>query len=178
VEHRWPLSTAQKPVELVEVSEPNLMRDQFPYQQPPKVLFDGLEVPANPPDEILITDTTFRDGQQARAPLEVAQIVRLYDLLHRLSGANGVIRKSEFFLYSSRDREAVNQVLSRGYRYPEVTGWVRAKREDLRLVREAGLKETGILTSCSDYHIFLKLGWTRRKALENYVGVVSEALSQ
>jgi isopropylmalate/homocitrate/citramalate synthase len=55
---------------------------------------------------------------------------------------------------------------------------VRAKREDLRLVREAGLKETGILTSCSDYHIFLKLGWTRRKALENYVGVVSEALSQ
>ncbi len=178
VEHRWPLSSARKPVEVVDVNEPNLMREQFPYHQPPKVLFDGLEVPADPPDEILITDTTFRDGQQARAPLEVPQIVRLYDLLHRLSGPNGVIRKSEFFLYSTRDREAVYQVLSRGHRYPEVTGWVRAKTEDLRLVRDAGLKETGILTSCSDYHIFLKLGWNRRKALDNYVGVVSEALAQ
>jgi len=178
VEHRWPLSSARKLVDVLDVSEPNLMREQFPYHEPPKVLFDGLEVPIDAPDEILITDTTFRDGQQARAPLEVAQIVRLYDLLHRLSGPNGIIRKSEFFLYSTRDREAVHQVLSRGYRYPEVTGWVRAKHEDLRLVREAGLKETGILTSCSDYHIFLKLAWNRRKALENYVGVVSEALSQ
>jgi citrate (Re)-synthase len=178
VEQRWPLKSARAAVDVVDVAEPNLMREQFPYRDPPKVLFDGIEVPPDPPDEILITDTTFRDGQQARAPLEVAQIVRLYDLLHRLSGPNGVIRKSEFFLYSRRDREAVAQVLSRGYRYPEVTGWVRAKREDLGLVREAGLKETGILTSCSDYHIFLKLGWTRRKALDNYVGVVSEALSQ
>ena len=178
MEHRWPLVNARKPVDLVEVSEPNLMREQFPYHNPPKVLFDGLDVPLDPPEEILITDTTFRDGQQARAPLGVAQIVRLYDLLHRLSGPNGVIRKSEFFLYSARDREAVREVLARGYRYPEVTGWVRAKREDLRLVREAGLKETGILTSCSDYHIFLKLGWDRRKAFDNYVGVVSEALAQ
>jgi len=178
VGYRWPLVGARKPVDLVEVSEPNLMREQFPYHAPPKVLFDGLEVPLDPPEEILITDTTFRDGQQARAPLEMPQIVRLYDLLHRLSGPNGVIRKSEFFLYSVRDREAVRQVLSRGYRYPEVTGWVRAKREDLRLVREAGLGETGILTSCSDYHIFLKLGWDRRKAFENYVSVVSDALAQ
>jgi citrate (Re)-synthase len=178
VEHRWPLSSMRKPVEVVDVNEPNLMREQFPYAQPPKVLFDRMDVPTDPPDEIVITDTTFRDGQQARAPLEVHQIVRLYDLLHRLSGPQGVIRKSEFFLYSARDREAVRQVLSRGHRYPEVTGWVRAKPEDLRLVREAGLKETGILTSCSDYHIFLKLGWNRRKALDNYVGVASEALSQ
>jgi isopropylmalate/homocitrate/citramalate synthase len=163
---------------VVDVTEPNLLREQFPYRDPPKVLFDGVEVPPDPPEEIFITDTTFRDGQQARAPLEGTQIVRLFDLLHRLSGPQGVIRKSEFFLYSTRDRQAIQQVLSRGYRYPEVTGWVRAKREDLRLVREAGLSETGILTSCSDYHIFLKLGWTRRQALDNYIGVVSEALSQ
>jgi len=178
VEHRWPLSNVRRSVDVADVSEPNLMREQFPYHEPPKVLFDGIGVPADPPDEIIITDTTFRDGQQARAPLEVGQIVRLFDLLHRLSGPNGVIRKSEFFLYGVRDRQAVAEVLSRGYRFPEVTGWVRAKPEDLRLVREAGLKETGILTSCSDYHIFMKLGWTRRKALDNYLAVVSEALSQ
>ncbi|HKV44294.1 MAG TPA: 2-isopropylmalate synthase [bacterium] len=177
MEHRWPLSNVRRSVEVADVSEPNLMREQFPYHEPPKVLFDGIDVPTALPDEIIITDTTFRDGQQARAPLEVSQIVRLFDLLHRLSGPNGVIRKSEFFLYGVRDREAVAGVLSRGYRFPEVTGWVRAKPEDLRLVREAGLKETGILTSCSDYHIFMKLGWTRRKALDNYLAVVSEALS-
>jgi isopropylmalate/homocitrate/citramalate synthase len=178
VEPHWPLKSARTPTRIVDVDQPNLMREQFPYHEPPKVLFDGVQVQVDPPGEILITDTTFRDGQQARAPLEVSQILRLYDLLHRLSGPNGVIRKSEFFLYSRRDREAVAQVLSRGYRYPEVTGWVRAKREDLRLVRDAGLQETGILTSCSDYHIFLKLGWDRRKAFENYTAVVAEALAQ
>src|SRR5437879_13352094 len=109
VEHRWPLTNARRLVDVVDVTEPNLMREQFPYERPPKVLFDGVEVPLDPPDEILITDTTFRDGQQARAPLGVPQIVRLYDLLHRLSGPNGVIRKSEFFLYSARDREAVRE---------------------------------------------------------------------
>ena len=178
MESRWPLRSGHKPIAVADVAEPNLMREQFPYLDPPKVLFDGIEVPVDPPDEIFITDTTFRDGQQARAPLDVAQIVRLFDLLHRMSGPNGVIRKSEFFLYGARDREAVRHVQSRGYRFPEVTGWIRAKREDLALVREAGLSETGILTSCSDYHIFLKLGWTRRQALDNYVGVVSEALAQ
>ena len=37
----------------------------------------------NCPDEIWITDTTFRDGQQARAPYTVDQIVTLYlSLIH------------------------------------------------------------------------------------------------
>jgi len=178
VERRWPLRSVRAQADVIDVTEPNLMREQFPYHEPPKVFFDGLDAPLDLPDEIFITDTTFRDGQQARAPLEVAQVVHLFDLLHRLSGPRGIVRKSEFFLYSTRDRQAVEQVLARGYRYPEVTGWIRAKREDLRLVRDAGLGETGILTSCSDYHIFLKLGWTRRQALDNYLGIVEEALGQ
>jgi len=37
---------------------------------------------------------------------------------------------------------------------PEITGWIRAVKEDFKLVKEMGLKETGILTSVSDYHIF------------------------
>ena len=39
-----------------------------------------------------------------------------------------------------------------------------------------GLKETGILTSVSDYHIFLKLNWNRRKAMDEYLGIVKAAL--
>ncbi len=161
---------------LVEVAEPNLLRDQFPYTEPPRILFDGIEVPLNLPAEIYITDTTFRDGQQARPPYTVDQIVHIYDLLHRLGGPRGVIRQCEFFLYTDRDRQAVERCLERGYRYPEVTGWIRASKKDFQLVKEMGLAETGILTSCSDYHIFLKLGWNRRQALEKYLDVVRAAL--
>ena len=35
---------------------------------------------------------------------------------------------------------------------------------DYQLVRSAGLKETGILTSISDYHIFKKLNSDRQAA--------------
>ncbi len=155
---------------------PNLMRDQFPYDQPPRILFDGVEVPQNRPADIFLTDTTFRDGQQARTPYTVEQIVHLYDLLHRLSGPRGVIRQSEFFLYSEKDRQAVEQCQERGYRFPEVTAWIRAVKKDFQLVKEMQIAETGILTSCSDYHIYLKLGLTREEAMAQYLDVVRAAL--
>ena len=163
--------------ELKDVPEPNLMKEIFPYTDVPYVEFDHKYIPPCPAREIWITDTTFRDGQQARPPYTVEQIVDLYKLMHRLGGPNGVIRQSEFFLYTQKDREAVEKCLALGYRYPEVTGWIRARVEDLQLVKEMGLKETGILTSCSDYHIFLKLKKTRREALEDYLRIVKEALS-
>ena len=78
-------------------------------------------------------------------------------MLHKLSGPKGIIRQSEFFLYSQRDKEAVEQCLALGHRFPEITGWVRAKKEELAEVKKMGLKETGILTSVSDYHIYHKM---------------------
>ena len=128
------------------------------------------------PDEIWITDTTFRDGQQSRAPYTTDQIVTIYDYLHRLGGPKGKIRQSEFFLYSKKDRDAVYRCLEKGYEFPEVTSWIRASRKDFELVKEIGLKETGILVSCSDYHIFYKLKMTRKQALEHYLSVVRECL--
>ena len=63
-----------------------------------------------------------------------------------------------------------------GHKYPECTGWIRAVKGDFRLVKEAGLKETGMLTSCSDYHIFQKLKFrTRKECLESYCEVVAAA---
>src|SRR5208283_2968840 len=125
--------------------------------------------PIRPAEEIFITDTTFRDGQQSRPPYTAEQIVKIYQLLNKLGGPNGVIRQSEFFIYSNKDREAVESCLELGLRYPEITGWIRAAKEDVRLVKEFGLKETGILTSVSDYHIFLKLGKKRSQALDSYL---------
>jgi isopropylmalate/homocitrate/citramalate synthase len=161
---------------LQEVEEPNLMRDIFPYTEVARIDFDYKFVMPQPPEEMLLTDTTFRDGQQARPPYTVKQIVEIFDMLHRLSGPRGIVRQSEFFLYSAKDKEAVNQCRERGYRYPEITGWIRAHASDLGLVKDMGLTETGILTSVSDYHIFLKLKWNRRKALDDYLAIVKAAL--
>jgi isopropylmalate/homocitrate/citramalate synthase len=164
--------------QLQDVGEPNLFRDVFPYEEVCRVEFDHRVELIDPPEEIFITDTTFRDGQQARPPYTVQQIVELYDMLHRLGGPNGVIRQTEFFLYSDKDKEAVRQCLAKGYRYPEVTGWIRANKDDFKLVKEMGLKETGILTSVSDYHIFLKLGKNRRTAMIDYLRVMEAALAE
>ena len=165
-------------LEVADIPEPNLLREVFPYSEVPRMVFDGKSVPIEPASEFLITDTTFRDGQQARPPYTVAQMVRLYDMLSRLGGPNGVIRASEFFLYSEKDKEAVRQCMELGHRYPEVTGWIRANKEDFKLVKELGLKETGILTSASDYHIFLKFNKTRAQILELYLDLVTTALNE
>jgi isopropylmalate/homocitrate/citramalate synthase len=159
-------------------AEPNLLREQFPYDAPPLIVFDGADVPMNRPEDIFITDTTFRDGQQARTPYTVEQITALFDLLHRLSGPKGVIRQTEFFLYSEKDRQAVRACQEKGYTFPEITAWIRAVAKDFQLVKEMGIRETGILTSCSDYHIHLKLGMNREQAMDQYLSVVKSALAE
>jgi isopropylmalate/homocitrate/citramalate synthase len=167
---------AKKPPELVDVEKPNLYREIFRYAEFPKVVFDNQEVEYDIPEKIWITDTTFRDGQQARPPYTPEQILRIYDLLHEIDGGTGLIRQSEFFLYSERDRKAVELCRERGYRFPEITGWIRAVPADFKLVSQMELGETGILTSASDYHIFLKLRKTRAQAMNNYLDVARAAL--
>ncbi len=159
-----------------DVAEPNLYREVFSYEGFPRALFDGQSVPLDLPEAIWLTDTTFRDGQQARAPYTSEQILHLYDLMHKFDGGAGVIRQSEFFLYSEKDREAVRKCLERGYEFPQVTGWIRAVKKDFQLVKQMGLRETGILTSCSDYHLFLKLRKGRSGALAMYLDVVKSCL--
>jgi isopropylmalate/homocitrate/citramalate synthase len=161
---------------LSDVKEPILFREQFPYVEVPKLIFDANTPPISTPDEILITDTTFRDGQQARPPYTPKQIADIYTLLHRLGGPKGIIRQSEFFLYSEKDKETVEMCKNLGFKYPEITGWIRANKQDFKLVKEIGLTETGILTSISDYHIFLKLNKKRSEAFSDYVAIVESAL--
>ncbi|MDI6448961.1 2-isopropylmalate synthase [Anaerobaca lacustris] len=167
---------AEKDLRLVDTDKPNLYRETFPYSEFPKVIFDHERVEYEIPEKIWITDTTFRDGQQAKPPFMPEQILRIYDLLHEIDGGTGLIRQCEFFLYSERDRKAVELCQERGYEYPEITGWIRAVAADFKLVSQMGLKETGILTSASDYHIFLKLRKTRSQALSGYLDIVKAAL--
>ena len=160
---------------LQDVENPNLYRDVYPYEEVPKVPFNHRRVPMGMPEEIWITDTTMRDGQQSVEPYTVEQIVDLYRLLSRLGGPKGIIRQTEFFIYSKKDREAVERCRDLGLCFPEITTWIRATKEDFKLVRTLGIKETGILVSCSDYHIFKKLKMTRSEALKTYLATVAEA---
>ena len=165
-------------IQLINPAKPELFREQFPYSDVPPILFDEKTVPMSSPEKIWITDTTFRDGQQSRPPYKPEQIVHIFDLLHRLGGDSGIIKQSEFFLYSDRDREAVEACIDRKYKYPEVTGWIRAHEDDFNLVEKYGLKETGILTSVSDYHIYIKLKSDRKKIMEKYLNIVRKAIEK
>lgn len=161
--------------ELQDVEEPNLYRDIYDYDSVPKVAFNHRKVPMNMPEEIRITDTSFRDGQQSVEPYTVEQIVALYKLLSKLGGPYGIISQTEFFIYSKKDREAVEKCQALGLKFPEITTWIRASKEDFKLVKDLGIRETGILVSCSDYHIFKKMKMTRSECLKHYLEVVSLA---
>ena len=161
---------------LQDVAEPNLYRQLFDYKSIPKVSFNHRLVPMEMPANIWVTDTTFRDGQQSGSPFTVQQIVDLYKMFSRLGGPKGVIRQSEFFLYTEKDQQAVRACQELGLEFPEITSWIRANKKDFELVRSMEVAETGILVSCSDYHIFKKMNLTRAKAMDQYLGIVKDAL--
>ena len=182
------MNKMRKKHQLVDAVEPNLLIETFPHSLPPLIRFEGpvienvdgkaveFDFRSVKDRDILISDTTFRDGQQARPPYTIEQMVHIYDLMSRLSGPKGVIRQTEFFLYTKNDRETLDRCRALGHVYPECTGWIRADKGDFRLVKEAGLKETGMLTSSSDFHIFQKLKFNSRKqCMDSYCEVVDAA---
>ena len=162
---------------LQDVAEPNLQRDIYTQGTVPKVAFNHRRVPMNMPEEIWITDTSLRDGQQSVEPYSVDQIVQIYKLLNKLGGPYGIIRQTEFFIYSKKDREAIEKCMSLDLKFPEITTWIRATKKDFQLVRDLGIQETGILVSCSDFHIFKKMGMSRSQALEYYLATVKDAFN-
>ena len=142
--------------------------------------------PAQPPavDDLpkLITDTTLRDGAQdsriALFPHEAR--VRYFDLLHQLDNGTGTIYAVEAFIYQKRDMWTLEQLLDRGYEWPKVTTWTRATPKDIKQLVEVSqgkIKETGMLASASDHHIFDKLGFkSKEEAIEKYLQPIETAL--
>ena len=122
-----------------------------------------------------ITDTTLRDGSQdARLAIFPNQAkIKYYDLLHRLDNGTGVIDNVEVFIYQKRDIWVLEELLARGYQYPRVTTWTRAVPKDIKdlvSVSAGKIKETGMLASSSDHHIFDKLRFhSKEEAIEKYL---------
>ena len=160
---------------LQDVAEPNLQRDIYSYGTVPKVAFNHRRVPMNMPEEIWITDTSLRDGMQSVEPYTVDQIVNIYKLLNKLGGPYGIIRQTEFFIYSQKDRKALEKCMELNLKFPEITTWIRASKKDFQLVKDLGIRETGILVSCSDYHIFKKMGMTRKQCMDYYLATIADA---
>ena len=172
------LTSPEKNHQLEDRTEANMFREFFPYDEIPRVAFNNVHVPMYMQDNIYITDTTFRDGQQSRAPYTTEQIVQIYKYFHRLSGPKGILRQCEFFLYSEKDRNAVYKCRELGYEFPQITSWIRASEKDFELVKQMEIDETGILVSCSDYHIFHKLHMKRSEAIAHYTKIIRQCIDK
>lgn len=154
-------------IQINDPTTPDRLRHLYPEGGAPRV-----PVPGRPDVRLRITDTTFRDGQQAGEPFGLDAALGLHRVLADLDAGSGRIAQTELFLYGERDRALLEAIRETGARWPEPTAWIRADARDLGLVRAAGVAETGILCSASDHHIYGKLGWTRREALDRYVELV------
>lgn len=137
------------------------------YEDMPKI-----ELPLK--QEIRISDSTIRDGAQMPGVIMTKKTkLQVYEYLHKIG-----IEKIECFLYNERDKTVAREMLNRGYKYPEVTAWARANTKDIDIVLEFdGIKETGILMSVSDIHLFDKIEFkSREAAMDHYLGVLDYAL--
>ena len=142
--------------------------------------------PAIPPtgqtEPKLITDTTLRDGaQDSRFPFFPNEHrLKYVDLLHELDNGTGRIWAIETFIYHERDLWVLEKLLERGYEYPQITTWIRANPKDvkdLHNVSQGRVKETGMLASSSDHHIFDKLGFgSKEEAIDKYLKPILTAL--
>ncbi len=164
--------------------EVNADRVYYNYQgrMPPVQLeAEPAPLPAADNEPKLITDTTLRDGaQDSRFPLFPNEArLRYVDLLHRLDNGSGRIYAIETFIYQKRDLWVLDKLLERGYEFPRITTWIRATPKDVKELYEASqgrVKETGLLASSSDHHIFDKLGYhSKAEAIEKYLKPVLTA---
>ncbi|MEA1945530.1 MAG: isopropylmalate synthase [Euryarchaeota archaeon] len=124
--------------------------------------------------EVFISDSTIRDGSQMPGiVMKRRHKLRIYEFLHDIG-----IEKLETFVYHKRDLDAIAGMQDIGYEYPEITGWARALPSDIDFVLDVdGIKETGILMSVSDSHIFDKMQLaSREEAHERYLNALQYAV--
>src|SRR5260221_4819322 len=156
-----------------EPDSPEYFLDSFPRDNFPR--YAWTHRPETLPQQAWTTETTHRDGQQGGLPLTTEQSLAIYDILCRFTGTSGAIRQAEFFVYRQSDRAALEGALERyqGGAPIEPTTWIRATAKDVELIRELGVRETGMLASASDYHTFHKFKpGGRGQAAQTYLDAV------
>ncbi|MCX4881496.1 MULTISPECIES: pyruvate carboxyltransferase [unclassified Streptomyces] len=159
--------------------EPEYFPEVFPRDAFPRYTWDDGMRPLTLPHEVWLSETTHRDGQQGGLPLSLDTSRQIYDILCEITGESTAIRHAEFFPYRDSDRNALIYALERHRDGApiEPTTWIRARREDVELIKRIGVTETGLLSSSSDYHTFHKFGsGGRTEAAAMYLDAVAMAL--
>ncbi len=148
----------------------------FQGRMPPvQMEADPAPIPIGDTEPRLITDTTLRDGaQDSRFPFFPNEDrLRYVELLHDLDNGTGTIYAIETFIYHKRDVWVLEKLLEQGWEWPRVTTWIRANPKDVKELYEISqgrVKETGMLASSSDHHIFDKLGYhSKEEAIQKYL---------
>ncbi|MBP1626822.1 MAG: pyruvate carboxyltransferase [Holophagaceae bacterium] len=134
------------------------------------------QAPGFDPARIWITDSTFREGLQAMAPISTEQATTIFGLISRIGGPEGLIRESDFFVHTPAQRERMEACLDLGLEFPKTSLWIRASAEDVRLVRPYGGGRVSVVMPCSDLQIREKLGFTRVQAIQQYMSLVATLL--
>ncbi len=163
--------------EMIDPAAPEYFLDSFPRDAFPQYVWNPK--PSALPQQAWLTETTHRDGQQGGLPLTTEQSLKIYDILCRFSAASGLIRQAEFFVYRPSDRAALEGALERYHAGApiEPTTWIRATAKDVALIRDLGVRETGMLASASDYHTFHKFKpGGRQQAAQVYLEAVQVTL--
>ena len=156
---------------------PYYFPEQYPAERFPS--YGWVDRPAGFPPEVWTTETTHRDGQQGGLPLTSEQSIQIYDLLCRFTGKSGAIRQAEYFVYRKQDLDGFRAAQERyATGAPiEPTTWIRAAVKDVKLIQSLGVKESGLLASISDYHVFHKFQpGGRAQAANIYLDAVQLAL--
>ncbi len=156
---------------------PDYFERQFPKATFP--LYGWPTRPPGLPTQIWTTETTHRDGQQGGLPLTTEQSIRIYEILCRFTRNSGAIRQAEFFVYRRSDLDALQEAQRRFQSgHPiEPTTWIRASTKDVKLIQSLGVRESGLLASISDYHVFHKFTpGGRKQAAALYLDAVQMAL--
>lgn len=165
--------------DLLNSREPEYYLDSFPRDKFPRYVWSNK--PETLPQEVWMSETTHRDGQQGGLPLSTELSQRIYNILCEVTGDSGAIRQAEFFPYRKSDRDALEWAVERHRSGApiEPTTWIRARRKDVQLIKEIGIRETGMLCSASDYHTFHKFKpGGRQQAAELYLDAVEMTLAE
>ncbi|MBB6099867.1 2-phosphinomethylmalic acid synthase [Deinobacterium chartae] len=160
-----------------DVPHPEYFPDSFPPEDFPR--YPWTERPASLPERAWVTETTHRDGQQGGLPLTAEQGLTVYERMCAFTGDSGALRQAEFFVYRPSDRAMLEGALERWRSGAPVepTTWIRASTRDVALVRDLGVRETGMLASASDYHTFHKFKpGGRAQAARTYLEAVAATL--